>query len=306
MITDAIAVLQGHQKMELDHLNEALDAYQKLLNEDGPKTTGLTVTPTTPRASRGVAWVGSFPRAAAASSAKVDPELTAALEEKRRQIRAIEEERQRELDYLKNQLTQAQLTLTPQHPMVQAIQQQIETLSRPPPELVQLKSEERTLAAQIAQQQAAAASASATPPPGVPRPGPAPAPTGSTESAGNVPTLPTLPADWDSDGRAKLAHSKLEAAIKGYQDVTGRIQAANVELDLARTSFKYRYAVVTPAEIPKAPKKPLGLMVGVGSVLGGLVLAILAAAVADLMRGRILESWQVRRSLKVDILGELD
>jgi hypothetical protein len=34
-----------------------------------------------------------------------------------------------------------------------------------------------------------------------------------------------------------------------------RIDGANMELEIARTAFKYRYTVVTPAEVPHKPKK---------------------------------------------------
>jgi uncharacterized protein involved in exopolysaccharide biosynthesis len=304
MITDAIAVLQEHAKTELDRLNAALDEYQKLLAEEGPKPT----VPGVPAARAGAAaraggWV-SVARPAGSAAGKVDPELLAALEEKRQQIQALESERQRELDNLKQQLTQAQLTLTPQHPAVQALQQQIEARSRPSPELIQLKSEERTLAAQAVQQATPtpAGSSATTYVPGIPRP----AASGTAQAMPQPPSIPPLPGDWDTDGRAQLAHSRLEAEIRSYQDVSGRIEAANIELDIARTAFKYRYAVVTPAEVPHAPKKPIGLLIGVGSVLGAVLLAILSAAGADTMRGRILEPWQVRRSLKVEVLGELE
>jgi uncharacterized protein involved in exopolysaccharide biosynthesis len=306
MITDAIAVLQEHAKAELDRLNAALDEYQKLLAEEGPKPVpGLPAAPRAAGAGAArVGWVAASRPAGAASAGRADPELLAALEEKHQQIQALESERQRELDNLKQQLTQAQLTLTPQHPAVQALQQQIEARSRPSPELIQLKSEERTLAAQAAQQAAVPTTVPSSPTtylPGVPRGTSSSTPTPPLQ----LPTIPPVP-DWDSDGRAKLAHSRLEAAIKSYDEVSGRIEAANIELDIARTAFKYRYAVVTPAEIPRGPKKPIGLLIGVASVLGAVLLAILSAAGADTMRGRILEPWQVRRSLKVEVLGELE
>jgi hypothetical protein len=85
-----------------------------------------------------------------------------------------------------------------------------------------------------------------------------------------------------------------------------RIDGANMELEIARTAFKYRYTVVTPAEVPRKPKKPIATLVGVMSVIGAAVLALLMAAGADLGSGRILEEWQVRRRLKLDVLGEFD
>jgi hypothetical protein len=48
------------------------------------------------------------------------------------------------------------------------------------------------------------------------------------------------------------------------------------------------------------------MMVGVASVIGAALLALLLAAGADRRSGRILEEWQVQRSLKIEILGEFD
>jgi hypothetical protein len=44
---------------------------------------------------------------------------------------------------------------------------------------------------------------------------------------------------------------------------------------------------------------------GIGSVLAAFVLAFLCAALADWQTGRILETWQVRRYLKLEVLGEI-
>jgi uncharacterized protein involved in exopolysaccharide biosynthesis len=232
-----------------------------------------------------------------------DPELAASLDDKRRQIRALEDERQRELANLRQQLSQAQLTLTPQHPTVIALQQQIDSRSQPSPELAQLKNEERILAAQMAPP-ATSPTAGSSPPRVAAGAVGGPLPVGS--AAAPLPPIPPLPAAWQEDGRAQLARSKLDAAIRSYQEVAGRIDAANIELEIARTAFKYRYTVVTPPEVPRQPKKPLAMIVGLSSVLGAVLLAILAATGFDTWRGRVLEAWQVRRRLKLDVLGELD
>jgi uncharacterized protein involved in exopolysaccharide biosynthesis len=295
MIQDAISVLQDHAKIEHDRLDAALDEYQKLLAVL-PKSHGQApaLAPQRPTYG-GVAY--SRPAANAPTTTAVNPDVQSALDDTRRQIQAIEGERQRQLDALRQQLTQAQLTLTPQHPTVQALEQQIEAHSQPSPELVQLRNQERTLAARL------------TPPPS-PSAGTAPPPSvvPRVPTAAALPPAPAVPPlpDWDDDGRAQLARSKLESAIKAYEDVAGRIEAANVQLDIARTAFKYRYTVVTPAEIPNRPKKPVALMVAIGSAVGAALLAILLSVAADMLGGRFLEAWQVRRRLKLDVLGEID
>jgi uncharacterized protein involved in exopolysaccharide biosynthesis len=104
----------------------------------------------------------------------------------------------------------------------------------------------------------------------------------------------------------QLASSKLAAAIRNYQEATARIDAARVELEITRTGYKHRYTVVSPAELPKKPKKATAQVIGIGSVVGAALLAIVLATLADMMTGTILEAWQVRRRLKIEVLGEFD
>jgi hypothetical protein len=93
--------------------------------------------------------------------------------------------------------------------------------------------------------------------------------------------------------------------MRGYQEVMTRIDGANIELDITRTAFKYRYTVVTPAEIARKPKKAIGQIVAIAAVLGGGLLALLVATLADLATGLVLEAWQIRRQLKLEVLGDV-
>jgi hypothetical protein len=110
----------------------------------------------------------------------------------------------------------------------------------------------------------------------------------------------------DRDGPLQLAQTKLGSAIRAYEDVMNRIDAARVELDITRAAYKYKYTVVTPAELPKGPKKATARIVGMSSIIGAIVLALLLCAGLDLLKGSIIESWQIRRRLKLEIIGELD
>lgn len=306
MISDAIAVLEEHAKAEVEEIGATLEEYRKIQGgalAAGPAPAAL------PAAQRGpVALSAGRARPVSAGASVVDPELAAALEEKHRQVRAVEDERARELEALRGQLSQAELTLTPQHPTVIALQQKVDALSLSDPRLSQLKSEERAIVAQIAQlaprsvapaPQASGAGQSAPPPAAYAQAQAVGAPSPAAAAAPSIPVI-------DTDPRTQLVRSKLEAAIRRYQDVMSRIDAANIELDIARTTFKYRYTVITPAEVPRGPKKPIVAIVALSSVVGGLLLALLLAAVADLASGRIVEEWQVRRRLDLEVLGEVD
>jgi uncharacterized protein involved in exopolysaccharide biosynthesis len=295
VINESINVLEEHAKTELDHVDAELDAYQKLVASRAVKA------PPARFAAR--IYVPGSPSAPAVDLP--DPDLARALEEKKIAIRNLETGRQHMLDGLQQQLAQAQLTLTPLHPTVIALEQQVEALTRPSPELTQLRSEEKALLGQIVAPRAAAPR---TPPPLGALSGAAPRPTVTADAGASavdsVDTLPTF--NPDRDGPLQLAESKLAAAIRGYQDATSRVDAARVELDITRAAYKYRYTVVTPAELTNKPKKATAQLVGAGSLVGAALLAILLASAADLFTGKILESWQVRRRLKLEVLAEFD
>jgi len=134
-----------------------------------------------------------------------------------------------------------------------------------------------------------------------------PTPDGSATTAQVSPTVaPPAPNTLDRDGPLQLAQAKLAAAIRNSEEALARVDEAKEELDFTRAAYKYRYSVFTPAEVPTKPKKPTALLVGVGSVLAAALLAILLAAASDMATGLVVESWQVRRQLKIEILGEFD
>jgi hypothetical protein len=282
-------------------VDAALEEYRKVIVL--PALAASASPRPVPRAPRAVAAARGVPTPAALQ--EIDPDLADALEEKREEIRSLEGQRQRDLESLRSQLAQAQLTLTPQHPTVIALQQKVDALNVPDARLAQLKADERALMATIAPPVPSAKSAPAPPPPVLAAPV---APSASVEPVDPLAPVPmaTTLGTVKEDPQVQLIRAKLDAAIRRYQDAVWRIDGANMEVEIARAAFKYRYTVVTPAEVPTKPKKAIATMVGVGSVIGSLVLALLLAAAADLGSGRILEEWQVRRRLKLEILGEFD
>jgi LPS O-antigen subunit length determinant protein (WzzB/FepE family) len=78
-----------------------------------------------------------------------------------------------------------------------------------------------------------------------------------------------------------------------------------VEMDTAKAAFKHRYIVVTPAQMPRKPAKPYTALTLIGGLLGGAALAFFASVVADLRTGRVIETWQVERKLRLSVLAEL-
>jgi hypothetical protein len=305
VINDSIQVLQEHAKSELARVDKELDDYAKIVATRAK--TSARAAPVAVPAAGGRTFVLRPAAGAASAEPVVDPELAKELEEKRTQMRSLEEGRQRTLDNLNQQLSQAQLTLTPMHPTVIGLQQQIAQLQEPSPELAQLRAEVRALMAQIAGAPSVAAAGAAQAP--IVRILPPPRtlliPESAVDAGTAIDPLLVAPANTDRDGPLQLAQSELELAIRSYEDALMRLDASKVELDITGAAYKHRYTVVTPAELSRAPKKSLGRIVEIASVLGGLLVALLLATGLDMMGGVIFEPWQVRR-LKLDVLGELE
>jgi uncharacterized protein involved in exopolysaccharide biosynthesis len=294
MVTDSIAVLEDHAKNELADVDAELANYQKVVEDWEAKRAVRSVSATaTPR----LFVPGPRVDVAGIASARPDPDLAKALEEKRLQIRSAEETHQRTIESLREQLAQAQAVLTPMHPTVIALQQQLESMNEPSAEYLELKNEARALMAELA-----APSASAPP-----LPGPRLSAVASTDGGVQTTTVaPLSAADLDRDGQLQLAQSRLQSASRAYEEALTRLDAAKVELDITHAAYKHQYTVVTPAELPKGPKKPTAQLLAVGSIVGGAILGLLLTALADILGGLILEEWQVRRKLKLDILADLD
>jgi uncharacterized protein involved in exopolysaccharide biosynthesis len=300
-INESIAILDEHTKNELAAVDLELEDFQKVVEARVVAPAVLAASAARPPGTGASPRYAGVTRGLAPGSPApiVDPEITKALEEKRLQIRALEDSQQRTSDALRQQLSQAQLTLTPMHPTVITLQQRLDAMSQPPPELVQLRAEEHALMAQIVPPPARVAPATSVF---------AQRPSGGNDADASADEVPTAaPAAIQApDGPLQLAESKLAAAIRGYQEALARSDAARVELDIAQAAYKHRYTVFTPAELPRKPKKATAQIVGISSVLASVLLALVLAAAADLGTGLVLEPWQVRRRLKLDVIGELD
>jgi uncharacterized protein involved in exopolysaccharide biosynthesis len=298
MIQDAVNLLEQHAKAMLTQVDDALADYEaqraKLAPDPLATAPAPDADPTAPSAAAPVR--APVARRQAAAGPSPDADVARELEEKRQRIRMLEGERQRQADALKEQLRVALLTLTPRHPTVLALQRAVEEQSEPPPELAQLKSDERKLMAEIIPP-------SATPLPALGLSSPAASATGAPTAP--LAVRPTVLSDRDNPALTP-ARQRLESAIAHYQDATSRIDSAKLELEFARRACRYRYRVITPPEVPRSTKKPMRAIVGIGCIFAGFLLALLGSTWADLSGGVLLETWQVRRQLKLDVLSEID
>jgi hypothetical protein len=203
------------------------------------------------------------------------------IEAKERAIGDVEEFRRRRLADLQAQLDLQRGLLSDAHPTIQNLRQDIAALSQESPQVAGLREEQRRLreeyAARLALEQGKAAAA---PPVTVYRAAPAPAP-------GNEET-------------ERVRQARFE-----YQQMLERTSSALLDLDNARAGFKYRYDVVWPAQVPRIPVAPRPLKVFGLGLVGAFGLAVLAAAASVLREGRIIEAWQIERTLDLPILGRI-
>ena len=272
-IADAISILEGHAA-----------ALRETIDRAGAEARSASPRPSLAVGVRPAAMAAPRSAPSATPGADVLP-LQVLLEAKERAIADLEEFRQKRLTELQTLLAEQQKTYGPSHPAIADTRRSIEAVSGESPQIASLKQEEAELREQIRRQTHQANPATASP-------------------AGPLPsTSYGLRQFKPADPPQSFAASRLKSATAEYEDLLGRLEAARIELDTARAAFKYRYGVISPAQVPKKPARP-----GPAFLLIGLVLAafcgLAAPVVADVGRGRVVESWQVERFLGLDVLGE--
>ena len=299
VIGEAIRILEERAKPESAEVDAALADLTRLEAQRRQVLQG------TPRVGARPP-VGGGARRRTAVSAAVSPASSASpydddagdsaaqLEEVRRRIHLIKDDRERQLLQAQNQLADERATLGPRHPTVLALGEKIAQLSATPPELQALTARERQLMADLAR---GAPVAKGPPPQGAA----APQPDVATPSPS-----PVVESQLRDDPEVALALSRLQAVSAKYSEMQSRIEAANIELEVTRAAFKYQYTVVRPAELPRKPSRPNVPLVLLLAVLSAALLTLLVPGGLDLMRGRFVEGWQLQRKLGLPLLGELN
>jgi len=211
---------------------------------------------------------------------------------KRRAISDSEEQHNRRLEQLNADLVAQRKLFGENHPNIVELQQRIVGLrAQGSPNTKVLQTEEKQLAAEYERY-----GGQAVPFPDEPQPDPY-----GLERVliGILPSLSENP-------RAAMASDELQASLILQQQLRKRIEAAKMERDIVQASFKYRYTVLTPADFPRAPVKPNAKIIALGGIMAGLLLGLFAAIARDVLSGRLLQPWQVRRGLGLPVLAELD
>ncbi|HVE86488.1 MAG TPA: hypothetical protein VND93_26710 [Myxococcales bacterium] len=281
-ISEAISILEGHAAGVREVIDGALERIQRF----NDKKSQAVARPAAPSPAR---------RALDREREQVNEMLTA----KRRAIADLEDFRRKRLSELQTKLAELKASYSDAHPEVVHVQQSITALGQDSLQLADLKKEEEALKAglvrldqNIKEQPAAAA------------PG--------TEEAvrmgaeGGAPERASA-ADGEKEAQAvEFAKARVGVALSKYDELLERIDSAKIELATARAAFKYRYSVVRPAQRPKKADKPNVPVMLVLGAFAATALAMLAAVLADVRTGRILESWQVSRLIGVPVIAEVN
>lgn len=234
----------------------------------------------------------ALPSQRAGRSPRTDDQLTplkAMLDAKERAVADVEEFRRRRLAELLVKLNAERAVYSDRHPEIVSLQQDIAALSAPSPQLAALQAEERELRqeyqSRLSQGRRGGKSGGASYPAGTPAL--------AAATAAVTPTGVPLESERVRDARFQ------------YQQMLERINAAQVELDAARSAFKYRYSLVWPPQVPTTPVSPkASKIIGLGS-LAAVFLAVGFAALCDIVAGRVVARWQIEKGLGLSILAEI-
>ncbi len=278
-IAEAISILERHAAEVQQSVDAAMDEIRRLEPSHTVRLGGSV-----PKAPK--------PKDAANTSPEV-AQLKTLLDGKRRAIRDLEAFRSRRLGELKEELDKQKQVYADAHPTVARIKDSIAAMTADSPQLAELRREEHELASEYTQLGGDKA-----------------APSENTEVRIAAPQLSearrVLSAGSDASAEQyAYAKARLRFAMNNYDSLIERLDAARIELDTARAAFKYRYSTIRPAELPKKVAKPKIPVVVAAGLFAGLLIGALMAALVDLRSRRLVERWQVERTLGLPVLGEM-
>ncbi|MFO0756280.1 MAG: hypothetical protein U0359_07295 [Byssovorax sp.] len=292
VIADTIGILTAEAERQRKAVDQAYGAVMELRREPAEPSAPPGPPAAAPPA---IAVRPASPPPAPAPSPREQATIAARLDEKRAAIRAIEDPRQQQLAQLHAELERLRLSYTDEHPSVLQANAKIRALNLDPPELVELRREEQALVDELGGLGSPERDRKAQRTPRVIA--------AARAISGASVVVDASPREDEPDLAA--AKSKLLVATRKYEDLLDRVDSARIELHTAQAAFKYRYTMIAPPEAPRKAERPNLTVLGGGGLFLGVVLAFFATATRDLMAGRFIEPWQVKRRLSIPILAEL-
>jgi uncharacterized protein involved in exopolysaccharide biosynthesis len=276
-IDDAITILEEHSVQASDAVREAYDEFEKIFSQIMIERRRVVGDPRL------------LPRFSA-----TDQELAQMrfmIRAKRRAIADANVQHNQRLTEMQDELAQKREIYAPDHPEVVELESRVASLRQGSQQVKALQAEEKQMLAEYAEM-----GGKSLPFPDEPVPDP----------YGLERVLMGLLPAVSENPSAAMALDRLRSRLSAHQLILKRIDAAKMERDIAKRSFKYRYTELMPAEFPRKPIKPNALIIALGGVFAGLLLGVFAALARDVLSGRVLESWQVERGLGLPVLAELD
>ncbi|HEY8208960.1 MAG TPA: hypothetical protein VIG99_15825 [Myxococcaceae bacterium] len=281
-ISEAISILEGHAAGVREVIDGALERIQRF--NDKKSQPALKVT--------------TGPSAAKKGLMREREQMNEMLTAKQRAIKDLGEFRLKRLSELQTKLAELRASYSDAHPEVVGTQQSIASLGKDSVQLSDLKKDETSLKGELARLDRAIAeapNASSLPPPELQ----------AIDPEGAMPRPSAVDTEKEEQA-VEFAKARMSVALAKYDELLERIDSAKIELATARAAFKYRYSVIRPAQRPKKADKP---NVPIIMALGGFAaaaLSVMAAVLADVRTGRILESWQVNRLIGIPVIAEVN
>ncbi|MDY7226007.1 chain-length determining protein [Hyalangium rubrum] len=276
-VDDAIAILQAHEQQAGEAVRESYDEFEKTFSSIMLERRRVVGDPRLlPRFS---------------STDQELAQLRFLIRAKRRAIADTQVQHNQRMTELQDELAQKREMYAPDHPTVVDLESKVASLRAGSPQMKALQAEEKEMLAEYADM-----GGKSLPFPDEPVPDP----------YGLERVLMGLLPAVSENPSAAVTLERLRSRLNAQQMILKRIDAAKLEREIADKSFKYRFTELTPAEFPRKPIKPNALIIAVGGVVAGLLLAVFAALARDVLSGRVLESWQVERGLGLPVLAELD
>jgi hypothetical protein len=206
---------------------------------------------------------------------------------KRRAIAYYEGAQARKVADLRTRLSEQKVTYAAAHPLVLSTIESIARLSKEWPQIVALRRDEESLVRDYKREGGRDASFV------------------SRARSLAAPPRSDVTEPWVDDS-TEYEKTRLRITLDTYEELLGRVEAAQIELDTARAAFKYRYNIIRPAQVPKRAEKPDVPLALLGGVLSGLLLALLVCLIKDSARGRLMERWQIERWLQLPVIAEVN
>lgn len=279
---ESVALLERNVEASQKDLDASYTALEKTIQGKGASVAQLKAVRQR-RASTG----GNGGGASKGESAEIQ-RLREVRDEKKAIIGDIERNHRATVVQASGALVKLRETLGPDHPDLRQAARVVEEESRPPPELLKLKSEVAQIDAQIDRLASRGQ-----------------APKERSTIVEEVVAVPEGPKDIKDDPEVERQMTTITVAEQAHWELLDRLATAKIEVQTAEAAFAYRYVTVYPPLLPKKAVSPnVGALVG-GGVMAALVLAFLLSIAADVLAMRIMETWQIERFLGVPVLGEI-